>query len=289
MNRALCKHFFAVINSRMATFNDFLPNFRFHPLHVIDIDLFHDNLVHDANNTSEKDTSQNLPFIEEDAFSSGKEPHPQLMAAILPLKERESAFKKAKRLLCSNVKVLQEQCFNSKGDVSFVQEINEKVQELMDSLDANLSQNLNLVERDSPKKRKAEHNSITYESFFQRKKRKHPYNNSVRSHAGMMRQYYCGRISLAKLEKPIMASVASTVLCKAKENDHVPGVVSEIEVETSHSSEVQGIQKSTSNSLALQSHAQHEQSIEVMEVGSMSNNLPHKVRKKAAMTEDIRT
>ena len=26
-----------------------------------------------------------------------------------------------------------------------------------------------------------------------------------------------------------------------------------------------------------------------MEVGSMSNNLPHKVRKKATMTEDIRT
>ena len=26
-----------------------------------------------------------------------------------------------------------------------------------------------------------------------------------------------------------------------------------------------------------------------MEVGSMSNNLPHKVRKKATMTEDIQT
>ena len=45
-----------------------------------------------------------------------------------------------------------------------------------------------------------------------------------------------------------MASVASTILSKAKEN----GVVAEIEVETSHSSEGQGIEKSTSNSLALQ-------------------------------------
>ena len=80
-----------------------------------------------------------------------------------------------------------------------------------------------------------------------------------------------------------MASVASTVLCKAKENDH------QIKVETSHSSGVQGIENSTSNSLALQSPTQHEQSIEVMEVGSISNNLPHKVRKKAAITEDIRT
>ena len=61
------------------------------------------------------------------------------MVAILPLKERESAFKKAKQLLCSNVKVLQEQWFNIKGDVLYVQEINEKVQELMDSLPANLS------------------------------------------------------------------------------------------------------------------------------------------------------
>ena len=88
------------------------------------------------------------------------------MAAILPLKEWESAFKKAKRLLRSNVKVLQEQCFNIKGDVLFVQEINEKVQELMDSLTANLSQNSDLVERDSLKKRKAEHSSIAYESLL---------------------------------------------------------------------------------------------------------------------------
>ena len=58
----------------------------------------------------------------------------------------------------------------------------------------------------------------------------------------------------------------------------------EIEVETSRSSEVQGIEISTSNSLALESPTQRKQSIEVMEVGSMSNNLPHKVRKKTVIT-----
>ena len=104
----------------------------------------------------------------------------------------------------------------------------------------------------------------------------------------MMRQYYRARISLAEMENP-MASVAMTILRKAKENDHVPGVVAEFLVETSHSSEGQEIEKSTSNSLSLQASTEHEQSIEVMEVGSMSDNLPHKVRKKAAMTEDIRT
>ena len=223
-----------------------------------------------------------MPFLEENALSSGKELQPQLMAAILPLKERESAFKKAKRLLCSNVKVLQEQCFNIKGDVLFVQETNEKVQELMDSLATNL------MERDSPKKRKAEHSFIAYESLLQRKKRKHPYTSRVGSHAEMMRQYYRARTSLAEMENPV-ASVASTILCKAKENDYARGVAAEIEVETSQSSEGQGIEKLTSNSLALQAPTEHEQSIEVMEVGSMSSNLPHKVRKKAAMTEDIRT
>ena len=229
-----------------------------------------------------------MPFLEENAFSSGKKPQPQQMVAILPLKERESAFKKVKKLLCSNVKVLQEQWFNIKGDVLYVQEINEKVQELMDSLPANLSPNLDLMERDSPKKRKAEHSSIAFESLLQRKRRKHPYTNKVGSHAEMMMQYCRTRISLAEMENP-MASVASTILCKAKENDHVPGVVAEIEVETSHSSEGQRIETSASNSLALQAPTEHEQSIEVMEVGSMSNNLPHKVRKKATVTEDIRT
>ena len=85
MNRTLCKPFFAVIDSGMTTFNDLSPIFQFHPLHVVDNNLFHDNLVHDANNTGE-DTSQNLPSLEEDASSSGKEFQPQLVAAILSLK-----------------------------------------------------------------------------------------------------------------------------------------------------------------------------------------------------------
>ena len=93
----------------MTTFSDLSPIFLFHPLHVIDNDLFHHNIVYGANNTGEKQI-QNLPFNEENGFSSGKEPQQQLMAVIFPVKERESAFKKAKRLLCSNIKVLQEQC-----------------------------------------------------------------------------------------------------------------------------------------------------------------------------------
>ena len=107
--KTFSKHFSAVINSGMTTFSDLSPIFLFHPLHVIDNDLFHHNIVYGANNTGEKQI-QNLPFNEENGFSSGKEPQQQLMAAIFPVKERESAFKKAKRLLCSNIKVLQEQC-----------------------------------------------------------------------------------------------------------------------------------------------------------------------------------
>ena len=46
------------------------------------------------------------------------------------------------------------------------------------------------------------------------------------------------------MEKPI-ASVASTLLWKGKENDHIAGVVAEVEVETSDSSEVPGTKKSS--------------------------------------------
>ena len=73
------------------------------------------------------------------------------MAAVLPLKERELAFKKAKYVLCSNSKVLQECCFNIKSDVLFAQEISKKVQEFTESLVANLSQNVDLVVLDPPK------------------------------------------------------------------------------------------------------------------------------------------
>ena len=142
---------------------------------------------------------------------------------------------------------MKNNAFNIKGEVLFVQEINEKVQKLMDSLLANLSQNLDLVERDFPKNRKAEH---IYENLLQRKKESTHTPKRFRSHAEMTRQYYRARISLIDMEKP-MAFVASTVLCKAKENDHVSGVMAEIESETSHSSEVQGIEES--NSLVLQS------------------------------------
>ena len=69
-----------------------------------------------------------------------------------------------------------------------------------------------------------------------KEKRKYQYTNRVESHAEMMRQYYRGRICLAEIEKPT-ASVTRTILCKRKENDHIPGVVAKIEVETSYSSE----------------------------------------------------
>ena len=41
--------------------------------------------------------------------------------------------------------------------------------------------------------------------------------------------------------------------------------------------------------MALQSPTYHEHSIEVIEVGSMSSNVPQEVRKKALIAEDIRT
>ena len=59
----------------------------------------------------------------------------------------------------------------------------------------------------------------------------------------MMIQYYHAGISLAEMETP-MAYVASAILCEAKEDDYVPGVVTEITVETLHSSEVEGTEKS---------------------------------------------
>ena len=91
---------------------------------------------------------------------------------------------------------------------------------------------MDLVEHDSCKNQKEEHSFIAYESLLQRKIRKHPYTIWVRSHAEMMRQYYCARISLPEMEKPI-ASVASAILDQGKENDHIAGVVAEIEVEPS--------------------------------------------------------
>ena len=84
----------------MTTFNnDLSPIFRFLPLHVINNDLSQNILAHDANNTGEKDMSQIMPLLEEDTFSAGKKSQPQLMAAVFFLTERESDFKKAKRLL----------------------------------------------------------------------------------------------------------------------------------------------------------------------------------------------
>ena len=55
------------------------------------------------------------------------------------------------------------------------------------------------------------------------------------------------------METP-MAYVASAILCEAKEDDYVPGVATEITVETLHSSEVEGTEKL--NWLALQSPTQ---------------------------------
>lgn len=63
----------------------------------------------------------------------------------------------------------------------------------------------------------------------------------------------------------------------------------EVELETSDSSEVLRTKKSSSDLLVLQSLTHHEQATEVIEVGSISNNLPNRVRKMTVMTEDIRS
>ena len=99
----------------------------------------------------------------------------------------------------------------------------------------------------------------------------------------MMRQCYRERVSLQEMEKP-MAYDVNTILCQTKENDHFPVVVAKIEVETSNFSGAQGTGKSTSSRLVLQSLTQHDQSIEVIEVGFVSSNLSKKVRKKDLMT-----
>ena len=99
----------------------------------------------------------------------------------------------------------------------------------------------------------------------------------------MMRQCYRERISLEEMEKP-MAYDVNTILCQTKEKDHFPVVVVKIEVETSNFSGAQGTGKSTSSRLVLQSLTQHNQSIEVIEVSSVSSNLYQKVRKKDLMT-----
>ena len=134
---------------------------------------------------------------------------------------------------------------------------------------ANLSQNLDLVKRESPEKQKAGHCSITYEGLLQRK-------NDVK-------KCYRERVSLQEMEKP-MAYDVNTILCQTKENDHFPVVVAKIEVETSNFSGAQGTGKSTSSRLVLQSLTQHDQSIEVIEVSFVSSNLSQKVRKKDLMT-----
>ena len=99
----------------------------------------------------------------------------------------------------------------------------------------------------------------------------------------MMRQCYRERISLEEMEKP-MAYDVNTILCQTKGNDHFPVVVAKIEVETSNFSGAQGTGKSTSRRLVLQYLTQHNQSIEVIEVSSVSSNLYQKVRKKDLMT-----
>lgn len=66
------------------------------------------------------------------------------------------------------------------------------------------------------------------EACFLRKK-KQSYTNRIGSDAEMVGQYYRAQISHTQMEKPLI-SVASTVLYKTKENNHVPGVVTVIEL-----------------------------------------------------------
>ena len=159
----LCKHFFAVLKAGKETFQDVSPIFRSHPLHLIDNEIFDHQLYKDDNVLQAPNEEERM----QGEYSVPLEPEDDKQIMV-PLTERCS-FKKLKGTLCSNVKALHEQCYNIKGNVLFVQEVNEKVTELVEALSEHLQQeNGLLVDRPSPTKRK--HSNLSYQQLPSRKK-----------------------------------------------------------------------------------------------------------------------
>ena len=72
MSVTLCKHVFAVINSGMATFNDLSPIFDSTHFILLITTYFTIILFMTLTSPVKKYMSQNLPFLEEDAFSARK-------------------------------------------------------------------------------------------------------------------------------------------------------------------------------------------------------------------------
>ncbi|XP_066917540.1 uncharacterized protein [Clytia hemisphaerica] len=137
-NRIVCEHFFAVIAARVESFDDVSSIFRNHPLHIIDDTIFEQKLVissteeyeqntHELNTENDIDLPDEPNTPREDDISLPKNADPLLPAA-------RTNFRKRKAELCSNLRILSEQCLNIKQDVLFVDEINEKVLKLTHSL-----------------------------------------------------------------------------------------------------------------------------------------------------------
>ena len=154
----------------------------------------------------------------------------------------------------------------------------------MDILAGNLSQNLNLVEHDSPKKRKVEQSSITYERFFQRKK-----GNTHKSigSAIMLKWWYSITTQVLVWQKWKRQWLTLLALSCAKLRRMTTSQV--LWQKSRWKLCILLKLKELKNRTDWLYNLQLNKSIEVMEVGSISNNFSYKVRKKAVMTEDICT
>ena len=201
-NRSLCKHFFTVIKAGFCEFETLSPLYRYHPLNILDEDLFSSNNGNVVCNFNEEcnqplaSTSDHEAELSKDsAFEEAKQNNAPMQFDDLPSRRR--AIKRNKSSLLAKIKHLTELCYNIQAtDQSSILEITGMVEEAISIAVESLEKSRENIAHTSDKPEEMEiKDDVCFESLPQQNN-KHPFSGRVGQVADMMRQFYKAKMYL---------------------------------------------------------------------------------------------
>ena len=196
----LCKHFFAVFQSGLATFDDLTELFKDHPYMVLDTQLLlgkHNILSEKCNTHADFSNGDNTGSEKINDLDKGERSESSIESSYCELPLKRSAINVKETNARGHLKQLTDLTYTT-SDLKVLEALESRVKELLQDFTQKITQReINDLSQSNTghqkPKRKNQHQELP-----PAKKKKHPFSGRVGQTADMMLQFY-----RAKLELPL--------------------------------------------------------------------------------------
>ena len=231
----LCKHFFAVFQSGLATFDDLTELFKDHPYMVLDTQLLlgkHNILSEKCNTHADFSNGDNTGSEKIDDLDKGERSESSIESAYCELPLKRSAINIKKINARNHLKQLIDLTYTT-SDLKVIEALESRVKKLLQDFTQKITQGeMNELSQSNTGHQKPKRKNQQQE-LPPAKKKKHPYSGRVGQTADMMLQFY-----RAKLELPLEEE-SNIILEYVIEEDNLHTILNL--TETSH---LQGVEDS---------------------------------------------